>query len=164
MARVKREDWSALTIRLLGRTEIRHLAREIDFRPRKSFGQNFVHDANTVRRIVSASGVNRHDHVLEVGPGLGSLTLALLDRAEVLIERAPITPSGSAPEVAEQPTMTATSTAPSESPGSVRRGAGVRPSIDRLIPAGYGRIAAPMSRVAVGSARFRCQTWGALEL
>ncbi len=46
----------ALTIRLLGRTEIRHLAKEIDFRPRKSFGQNFVHDANTVRRIVSASG------------------------------------------------------------------------------------------------------------
>ncbi|MDQ2635639.1 MAG: 16S rRNA (adenine(1518)-N(6)/adenine(1519)-N(6))-dimethyltransferase RsmA [Actinomycetota bacterium] len=69
-----------MTIRLLGRTEIRHLAKEIDFRPRKSFGQNFVHDANTVRRIVSASGVNRHDHVLEVGPGLGSLTLALLDR------------------------------------------------------------------------------------
>ena len=80
MARVQREDWDALTIRLLGRTEIRHLAREIDFRPRKSFGQNFVHDANTVRRIVSASSVNRHDHVLEVGPGLGSLTLALLDR------------------------------------------------------------------------------------
>lgn len=39
-----------------------------------------MHDANTVRRIVSASGVNRHDHVLEVGPGLGSLTLGLLDR------------------------------------------------------------------------------------
>ncbi|GJF10321.1 ribosomal RNA small subunit methyltransferase A [Mycolicibacterium cyprinidarum] len=69
-----------MTIRLLGRTEIRHLAKAIDFRPRKSFGQNFVHDANTVRRIVSASGVNRSDHVLEVGPGLGSLTLALLDR------------------------------------------------------------------------------------
>ncbi|MCU1695102.1 MAG: rRNA ((1518)-N(6)/adenine(1519)-N(6))-dimethyltransferase [Mycobacterium sp.] len=56
------------------------MAKELDFRPRKSFGQNFVHDANTVRRIVSASGVNRNDHVLEVGPGLGSLTLALLDR------------------------------------------------------------------------------------
>lgn len=56
------------------------MAKEIDFRPRKAFGQNFVHDANTVRRIVSASGVHRHDHVLEVGPGLGSLTLALLDR------------------------------------------------------------------------------------
>ncbi len=52
----------------------------MDFRPRKSFGQNFVHDANTVRRIVSASGINRSDHVLEVGPGMGSLTLALLDR------------------------------------------------------------------------------------
>jgi len=69
-----------LTIRLLGRNEIRDLAKELDFRPRKSLGQNFVHDANTVRRIVSASGINRHDHVLEVGPGLGSLTLALLDR------------------------------------------------------------------------------------
>jgi 16S rRNA (adenine1518-N6/adenine1519-N6)-dimethyltransferase len=69
-----------MTIRLLGRTEVRNLAKELDFRPRKSLGQNFVHDANTVRRIVSASGVNKHDHVLEVGPGLGSLTLALLDR------------------------------------------------------------------------------------
>lgn len=56
------------------------MAKEIDFRPRKSLGQNFVHDANTVRRIVSASGVHRHDDVLEVGPGLGSLTLPLLDR------------------------------------------------------------------------------------
>ena len=56
------------------------MAKELEFRPRKAFGQNFVHDANTVRRIVSASGVNRNDHVLEVGPGLGSLTLALLDR------------------------------------------------------------------------------------
>lgn len=70
----------ALTIRLLGRTEIRRLAKELDFRPRKSLGQNFVHDANTVRRVVAASGVSRSDLVLEVGPGLGSLTLALLDR------------------------------------------------------------------------------------
>ncbi|MCW2688350.1 MAG: dimethyladenosine transferase [Mycobacterium sp.] len=77
---MQREIGGVLTIRLLGRTEIRHLAKELDFRPRKSFGQNFVHDANTVRRIVSASGVNKQDHVLEVGPGLGSLTLGLLDR------------------------------------------------------------------------------------
>lgn len=56
------------------------MAKELEFRPRKSLGQNFVHDANTVRRIVSASGINKQDHVLEVGPGLGSLTLALLDR------------------------------------------------------------------------------------
>ena len=69
-----------MTIRLLNRTEIRNLAKELDFRPRKALGQNFVHDANTLRRIVTASGVNKSDHVLEVGPGLGSLTLALLDR------------------------------------------------------------------------------------
>lgn len=69
-----------MTIRLLTRTEIRNIARELDFRPRKALGQNFVHDANTLRRIVSSSGVNKSDNVLEVGPGMGSLTLALLDR------------------------------------------------------------------------------------
>jgi 16S rRNA (adenine1518-N6/adenine1519-N6)-dimethyltransferase len=92
--------WSALTIRLLGRTEIRRLAKELEFRPRKSLGQNFVHDANTVRRIASASGVHRHDHVVEVGPGFGSLTLALLNRGatvsaveidSVLAQRLPLT-------------------------------------------------------------------------
>ena len=80
MAGVQRKSWCKLTIRLLGRTEIRRLAKELELRPRKSLGQNFVHDANTVRRVVAASGVGRSDHVLEVGPGLGSLTLALLDR------------------------------------------------------------------------------------
>lgn len=48
-------------------------------RPTKQLGQNFVHDANTVRRIVTVAGVGPEDTVLEVGPGLGSLTLALLD-------------------------------------------------------------------------------------
>lgn len=100
MASVQRKSWCTLTIRLLGRTEIRRLAKELEFRPRKSLGQNFVHDANTVRRIVSTSGVSRSDHVLEVGPGLGSLTLALLDRGAavtaveidpVLAERLPQT-------------------------------------------------------------------------
>ncbi|MFQ2878896.1 16S rRNA (adenine(1518)-N(6)/adenine(1519)-N(6))-dimethyltransferase RsmA [Mycobacterium sp. TY814] len=80
MARVQWTSGCPLTIRLLGRTEIRRLAKELDFRPRKSFGQNFVHDANTVRRIVTASGIGKSDVVVEVGPGLGSLTLALLDR------------------------------------------------------------------------------------
>ncbi|MCV7103265.1 16S rRNA (adenine(1518)-N(6)/adenine(1519)-N(6))-dimethyltransferase RsmA [Mycobacterium palustre] len=80
MAGVQRKGRCKLTIRLLGRTEIRRLAKELEFRPRKALGQNFVHDANTVRRVVSTSGVSRSDHVLEVGPGLGSLTLALLDR------------------------------------------------------------------------------------
>lgn len=47
-------------------------------------GQNFVHDANTVRRIVSGAGVDAGDHVVEVGPGLGSLTLALLGCGSVV--------------------------------------------------------------------------------
>ena len=85
MAGVQRKSRCALTIRLLGRTEIRRLATELDFRPRKSLGQNFVHDANTVRRIVSISGISRSDVVMEVGPGLGSLTLALLDRGATVI-------------------------------------------------------------------------------
>ncbi len=72
-------DRRALTIRLLGPAEIRALAAELGLRPRKSWGQNFVHDANTVRRIVAAAGVGPGDTVIEVGPGLGSLTLALLD-------------------------------------------------------------------------------------
>ena len=59
VAGVQRTPGGALTIRLLGRTEIRRLAKELDFRPRKSLGQNFVHDGNTVRRIASASGVGR---------------------------------------------------------------------------------------------------------
>ena len=67
--------------RLLGPAEIRALAAELDVRPTKTLGQNFVHDANTVRRIVASSGVGADDVVLEVGPGLGSLTLALLGAA-----------------------------------------------------------------------------------
>ncbi|ORM28722.1 16S rRNA (adenine(1518)-N(6)/adenine(1519)-N(6))-dimethyltransferase RsmA [Williamsia sp. 1135] len=62
----------------LGPAEIRELAADLDIRPTKTLGQNFVHDANTVRRIVAASGVGGDDIVLEVGPGLGSLTLGLL--------------------------------------------------------------------------------------
>nr|WP_186296363.1 16S rRNA (adenine(1518)-N(6)/adenine(1519)-N(6))-dimethyltransferase RsmA [Mycobacterium tilburgii] len=77
---MQRKSWCTLTIRLLGRSDIKRLAKELEFLPRKSFGQNFVHGANTVRRIVLVSGIGRSDHVLEVGPGLGSLTLALLDR------------------------------------------------------------------------------------
>ncbi len=66
------------TARLLGPADVRRLADGLGLRPTKRLGQNFVHDANTVRRIVRASGVGDSDEVLEVGPGLGSLTLALL--------------------------------------------------------------------------------------
>ena len=64
--------------RLLGPVEVRTLAAGLDLRPTKQRGQNFVIDANTVRRIVADSKVTAGDVVLEVGPGLGSLTLALL--------------------------------------------------------------------------------------
>ncbi|MFC5141137.1 16S rRNA (adenine(1518)-N(6)/adenine(1519)-N(6))-dimethyltransferase RsmA [Actinomycetospora rhizophila] len=68
-------------VRLLGPADVRGLAAELDLRPTKRLGQNFVHDANTVRRIVRLAGVGPDDVVLEVGPGLGSLTLPLLEAA-----------------------------------------------------------------------------------
>jgi 16S rRNA (adenine1518-N6/adenine1519-N6)-dimethyltransferase len=67
--------------RLLGPAEVRALADRLDLRPTKQRGQNFVIDPNTVRRIVRESGVTADDVVVEVGPGLGSLTLALLGAA-----------------------------------------------------------------------------------
>lgn len=65
--------------RLLTPSDIRHLAQRLGVVPSKKWGQNFVVDAGTVRRIARISGVGEDDHVLEVGPGLGSLTLALLE-------------------------------------------------------------------------------------
>ncbi|MBK4347184.1 16S rRNA (adenine(1518)-N(6)/adenine(1519)-N(6))-dimethyltransferase RsmA [Lacisediminihabitans changchengi] len=64
---------------LLGPAEIRDLAALLDLQPTKKLGQNFVIDANTVRRIVKASGVTPGESVVEVGPGLGSLTLGILE-------------------------------------------------------------------------------------
>ncbi|GAB3655334.1 16S rRNA (adenine(1518)-N(6)/adenine(1519)-N(6)) -dimethyltransferase RsmA [Nocardioides korecus] len=64
---------------------MRLLADRLDLRPTKQRGQNFVIDANTVRRIVRDSGIGAHDVVLEVGPGLGSLTLALLEVAQRVV-------------------------------------------------------------------------------
>jgi len=66
---------------LLGPAEVRRLAGGLGLRPTKRLGQNFVHDANTVRRIAAAAQLDPGDVVLEVGPGLGSLTLALLASA-----------------------------------------------------------------------------------
>ncbi len=63
---------------LLGATEIRLLADRLGVKPTKQKGQNFVIDGNTVRRIVRTAEVGPDDVVIEVGPGLGSLTLALL--------------------------------------------------------------------------------------
>ena len=63
---------------LLTAPDVRRLAERLDLRPTKSLGQNFVIDPNTVRRIVRVAGVGPDDVVVEVGPGLGSLTLGLL--------------------------------------------------------------------------------------
>ena len=68
-----------MSVTLLGAAEIRALAAELDVTPTKKLGQNFVVDANTVRKIVHAGRVQPGEHVVEVGPGLGSLTLAILE-------------------------------------------------------------------------------------
>lgn len=69
---------------LLGATELRQLADSLGLVPTKKLGQNFVHDANTVRKIVAKAGLSPGDHVLEVGPGLGSLTVGLLQAGAVV--------------------------------------------------------------------------------
>jgi 16S rRNA (adenine1518-N6/adenine1519-N6)-dimethyltransferase len=69
------------TPRLLGPADIRTMAGRLGIRPAKRLGQNFVIDPGTVRRIVRLAGVSPDDVVLEVGPGFGSLTLALLPHA-----------------------------------------------------------------------------------
>jgi 16S rRNA (adenine1518-N6/adenine1519-N6)-dimethyltransferase len=66
---------------LLGPAEIRRLAAELGVAPTKSLGQNFLHDPNTIRRIVRTAELRPDDVALEVGPGLGSLTLGLLGAA-----------------------------------------------------------------------------------
>lgn len=68
-----------MPVSLLGAAEIRALAAELDVTPTKKLGQNFVVDANTVRKIVAVARVEPGDRVVEVGPGLGSLTLAILE-------------------------------------------------------------------------------------
>lgn len=97
--------------RLLGPADVRSLAAELDLRPTKQRGQNFVIDANTVRRIVRESGITEDDVVIEVGPGLGSLTLALLEVAgrvvavevdDKLAARLPETIATYAPEQADR--------------------------------------------------------------
>ena len=70
---------------LLGASDIRALAEELGVRPTKTLGQNFVIDGNTIRRIVAAADIRPGETVLEVGPGLGSLTLGLLDAAETVV-------------------------------------------------------------------------------
>ena len=101
-------------VRLLGPAEIRDLAELLDVTPTKKLGQNFVIDANTVRRIVRVAKVAPGDVVVEVGPGLGSLTLGLLeaDATVVAVEidrrlaaQLPETVAAAAPEAAARLTV-----------------------------------------------------------
>ena len=96
---------------LLGAAEIRRIAADLDVRPTKALGQNFVIDANTVRRIVRSAGLRSDDVVVEVGPGLGSLTLALLPLVAGLVaveidprlaDRLPRTVAEHRPDLAER--------------------------------------------------------------
>lgn len=70
---------------LLGAAEIRELAASLDLKPSKSLGQNFVHDGNVCRKIVRTAGLTSTDIALEIGPGLGSLTLAMLEEAQAVL-------------------------------------------------------------------------------
>ncbi|MCX6404058.1 MAG: 16S rRNA (adenine(1518)-N(6)/adenine(1519)-N(6))-dimethyltransferase RsmA [Actinobacteria bacterium] len=71
--------------KFLGATQIRQLASSLDLSPTKKWGQNFVIDPNTVRRIVDVSGVTADDDVIEIGPGFGSLTVGLLSAANSVV-------------------------------------------------------------------------------
>lgn len=96
---------------LLGPAEIRQLAEQLDLAPTKRHGQNFVIDPNTVRRLVRQANVSPDDHVIEVGPGLGSLTLGLLETGaqvtaieidERLAQQLPITVADRLPQQVSQ--------------------------------------------------------------
>lgn len=72
-------------VELLGGADIRELAAKLDVKPTKKLGQNFVTDPNTIRRIVAAAKLKGSETVVEIGPGLGSLTLGLLEQTDKVI-------------------------------------------------------------------------------
>ncbi|WP_182113243.1 MULTISPECIES: 16S rRNA (adenine(1518)-N(6)/adenine(1519)-N(6))-dimethyltransferase RsmA [unclassified Actinotalea] len=101
---------------LLGPAQIRDLAGRLGIRPTKSWGQNFVVDAGTVRKIVRTARVQPGERVVEIGPGLGSLTLGLLDAGAevvaveidpVLAAQLPLTVAERAPDAADRLTVVA---------------------------------------------------------
>ena len=99
---------------LLGPSEVRDLATRLGIRPTKTWGQNFVVDPGTVRRIVRVAGVTAGEAVVEIGPGLGSLTLGLLEAGArvtaveidpVLARRLPTTVADRLPDAAGRLTV-----------------------------------------------------------
>lgn len=96
---------------LLGPAEIRDLAGRLGVRPTKTLGQNFVHDGGTVRKIVRAADVHDGERVVEIGPGLGSLTLGLLEAGAsvvaveidpVLAQQLPTTVAAHVPDLGDR--------------------------------------------------------------
>ena len=73
------------SVELLGGNDIRELASRLGVTPTKKLGQNFVTDPNTIRRIVAAAQLTGGETVVEIGPGLGSLTLGLLEQAKTVM-------------------------------------------------------------------------------
>lgn len=101
----------SVTEGLLGPGDVRALSEALGVRPTKTLGQNFVHDAGTVRRIVRSAEVQAGETVLEIGPGLGSLTLALLEAGASVIaveidpplaRALPVTVAARMPEAADR--------------------------------------------------------------
>ncbi|MFA9276701.1 MAG: 16S rRNA (adenine(1518)-N(6)/adenine(1519)-N(6))-dimethyltransferase RsmA [Rhodoluna sp.] len=74
-----------MSVKLLGPAEIRDLAELLDVTPTKKLGQNFVIDGNTVRKIVKVARVEAGDSVVEIGPGLGSLSLGIVEAGASLV-------------------------------------------------------------------------------
>ena len=113
---------------LLGPAEVRGLCTALGIRPTKTLGQNFVHDAGTVRRIVRSAGVRAGETVLEIGPGLGSLTLALLEAGArvvaveidpTLARALPVTVADRMPEAASRLTVVTADALSIDGPGAL---------------------------------------------
>ena len=104
---------------LLGPAEVRALAERLGVRPTKQLGQNFVIDPNTIRRIVRAADVRPDDVVVEVGPGLGSLTLGLLAAARrvVAVEIDPVLAAALPQTIAERWPSAASAGSPASADG-----------------------------------------------
>lgn len=122
---------------LLSAADVRQLADILDLRPTKTLGQNYVIDPNTIRRIVAAAGLGNTEHVLEIGPGLGSLTLGILD----------VAPSVTAIEI-DSPVATQLATTVEQwRPGSASRLSVIDADAMRI---GQSEIAAESPRAADG--------------
>ncbi len=144
---------------LLGIQDVRGLAEALGIRPTKTLGQNFVHDAGTVRRIVRAAGVREGESVLEVGPGLGSLTLAILEAGAsvvaveidpALARALPVTVAARMPEAAGRLRVVAADALSIDGPAALGLGEGEVPPT-RLVANLPYNVAVPVLLTLLGA-------------